>query len=555
QAAVQLKNYFGLAGCVIEVSALAEKFLVGTPATIPDYWSALFRAHRHLLLKRQCVVHCSHDSWFEQIWQRKLSVSGIGSLLLYFLPHVQGVIALYHHQSDGTWTQPVRRSLCLLAEQLPTVGLPLLSKISPLSYYQKLSDPHSNDRKTIKALLAQMGKLTHAGQVLLWRSHETKMFVHQWRHPKLADSGTIDRPHLSLSLDPGFGSLPTGVEHFRSDPKLELKSTSVHFYPKAFMTFPVYSQTRHLGTLLFIDIAPWLVDKLSIIMKPLLGPLALAWERDLESDRLAEAVKVRTEQLEAEAEAAQQISEAKGQYLSMVNHELRTPLASVLGFARLLGEEIYGPLNEKQHQYVKAITESGEFLLELVSDLLDLSKLEAHREELYWETVAIADLCQAALSFVAAWSEKEQIALNLEIDSSLGVCCVDQRRWKQILLNLLSNALKFTPAQGQITLRVSPLKGGIAFSIIDTGVGIETNNLNKLFEPFAQIRNPQSRKYRGTGLGLPLSRELARLHGGDLTVVSTPGQGSCFTAWLPPMGCSTVGEVPDQSTLGGELGA
>jgi signal transduction histidine kinase len=215
-----------------------------------------------------------------------------------------------------------------------------------------------------------------------------------------------------------------------------------------------------------------------------------------------------------------------------MTHELRTPLASILGFAKMLREELYGPLNAKQKQYVSGIIGSGEHLLALVNDFLDLSKIDANREELFLEKVVVEDICLASLAIVETKAEEAGLTLNLEIAPDISFCCVDQRRVKQILVNLLSNAVKFTKS-GNINLQVKLEERMLVFSVIDTGIGITATDMEKLFQPFQQLNNSLNRKQKGTGLGLAVSRKLAQLHGGSLSVTSEPGQGSCFTLRLP----------------------
>ncbi len=238
------------------------------------------------------------------------------------------------------------------------------------------------------------------------------------------------------------------------------------------------------------------------------------------------------EEIESQKVAALEADRLKSEFIAHISHELRNPLTAILGFARMLGEEIYGSLNNKQMQYIKAITASGNHLLDLINDLLDLSKIEADREELYLETVPIEAVCLTSMSIVQELAKQKALELKLEIEPGLKECSADRRRLKQILVNLLSNAVKFTEA-GKIILQVKENSGSIEFSVIDTGIGIDAANLEKIFEPFVQIRNHLTKKYQGTGLGLPLSAKLARLHGGNLVVTSEKGQGSCFTLSLP----------------------
>jgi len=213
-------------------------------------------------------------------------------------------------------------------------------------------------------------------------------------------------------------------------------------------------------------------------------------------------------------------------------HECRQPLSAILGLARMLSEEIYGSLNPKQLEYVQAIISSGDHLLSLTNDFLDLSKIEAEKEELFLERVLIEEVCQASQAIIYPGATNKDLSLHLEIESGIGFCVADPMRLKQILVNLLSNAVKYTE-EGSITLRVSQDEDNFLFSVIDTGIGISPENQQKLFQPFVQISNSHNRKQKGTGLGLVLSLKLARLHGGDLTLESAENQGSCFTLHLP----------------------
>ncbi len=222
----------------------------------------------------------------------------------------------------------------------------------------------------------------------------------------------------------------------------------------------------------------------------------------------------------------------KGEFLSYMTHELRTPLTGILGFARMLDKQLYGELNDKQREYVRGIATSGEHLLSLVNDFLDFSKLETKGEELLLEPMVVEELCQATFSMVQSKATELELGLNLEIEDTVGIFVADQRRIKQILLNLISNALKFTE-KGSVTLRVTQEHHTLLFSVIDTGIGIKPEDQAKLFEPFEQIKNILQQKHRGTGLGLAIARQLAQLHGGDLTCTSEVGKGSCFQLILP----------------------
>ena len=190
-------------------------------------------------------------------------------------------------------------------------------------------------------------------------------------------------------------------------------------------------------------------------------------------------------------------------------------------------------MNDKQLQYINLIANSGAYLKDLINDFLDLSRIDADKEELSLEKFAVEDLCLASLSLVQQRAEEGGLDCRLEIAKNVNFCRADQRRLKQILVNLLANAIKFTET-GSVTLKVECEKQQLIFSIIDTGIGIELEDQKKLFRPFGQIKkHPLTRKHKGTGLGLALSRKLAQLHGGDITLTSEIGKGTCLMVVIP----------------------
>ena len=234
------------------------------------------------------------------------------------------------------------------------------------------------------------------------------------------------------------------------------------------------------------------------------------------------------EQLEKEKQSWLDEEKSKQEHISHLNHELRSPISSIVGFARMLKEQYYGPLNPKQLQYVSGILSSAEHLLALVKNYLDIVKIDANKQKLDLEKLAVGEICQAVIFIVAEKAKAKDLELVLDLDSSIDFCIADSLRLKQILINLLSNAIKFTDL-GKITLEVQLKQNLLNFSVIDTGTGISKENIAKLFKPFPQISShPES-----TGLGLALSRKLAQLHGGDITVTSKLGKGSCFILTIP----------------------
>lgn len=233
----------------------------------------------------------------------------------------------------------------------------------------------------------------------------------------------------------------------------------------------------------------------------------------------------------------------KDEFLANMSHELRTPLNAILGMTEGLQEKIFGPLNEQQHQALSTVERSGNHLLELINDVLDVAKIEAGQVDLHCEAVAVKLLCQSSLTFIKQQAFKKNIAVESKIPDTLPKLWGDERRLRQILLNLLNNAVKFTPEGGKVTLEVQeikqlseqgdPLPSQIQIAIHDTGIGIAPEHLEQLFQPFIQIDSALNRQYMGTGLGLALVKRLVKLHGGEVEVTSMLKVGSCFTVKLP----------------------
>ncbi len=241
----------------------------------------------------------------------------------------------------------------------------------------------------------------------------------------------------------------------------------------------------------------------------------------------------------------------KSEFLANMSHELRTPLNAILGLSEGLQEEIFGVLNERQKQFISTIERSGRHLLELINDILDVSKIEAGKLELEMDSVSVIPLCKSSLSFVKQQATRKNIQLKTSVPNDLEEIIVDERRMRQVLINLLSNAVKFTPSGGQVILDVhleplcisvddpnSPSSDAhphysLCFSVIDTGIGIAPTDINKLFQPFIQIDSSLNRKYAGTGLGLTLVKQIVEMHGATISVSSELNQGSCFTVRLP----------------------
>ena len=225
-------------------------------------------------------------------------------------------------------------------------------------------------------------------------------------------------------------------------------------------------------------------------------------------------------------------SHHKSEFLANMSHELRTPLNAIIGFSEVLSERMFGELNEKQDEYLKDIHASGQHLLSLINDILDLSKIEAGRMELEVTDFDLPTAIENALMLVRERAARRGIELHRSVDERLGQIRADERKLRQVLLNLLSNAIKFTPEGGCIGVEAKPLDGSIEVSVSDTGVGIAPEDQEAVFEEFRQVGTAE-KKMEGTGLGLALSRKFIELHGGNIWVKSQVGEGSTFTFTVP----------------------
>lgn len=260
-----------------------------------------------------------------------------------------------------------------------------------------------------------------------------------------------------------------------------------------------------------------------------------------ESERTLEGrVHERTRELEeSEQELARARDEAlaanqhKSAFLANMSHELRTPLNAVIGFSEVLSEKYFGELTDKQSEYVTDIHQSGHHLLSLINDILDLSKIEAGRLELAPSEFHLAATCENALSLMRERALRAELTVVEEVDEDVGSIVADERKVKQILINLLTNAVKFSEPGGTVTLRARNVGEDVELSVVDTGVGIAAADQQLVFEEFRQVENDYTRKQEGTGLGLALCKRLVELHGGRISLTSAPGEGSTFTFTIP----------------------
>jgi len=338
-------------------------------------------------------------------------------------------------------------------------------------------------------------------------------------------------------INPETGEYFTQPIHIPNHEDIDLNPAQLacvqNTHRKSLLSVPVFIRDQFFGG---IELHTTLYhrqfseDEITLLQR-IADQTAIALYNAKSYERLEELVQERTQELEAEKLLSEAANRAKSDFLANMSHELRTPLTSILGFSSVLLKQVFGNLNEKQMQYLDNIYASGEHLLELINDLLDLSKIEAGREELMIEQISVSDMCEACLLAMQQQVITKGLSLMYEVPPDL-IYHGDRRRLKQILLNLLSNAIKFTD-QGAVSLKVFQHENWVKFAVQDTGIGIDPNNLSQLFQPFHQVQSGLDRTYQGTGLGLALARKLAQLHGGTITVESAVGEGSCFTLELP----------------------
>lgn len=294
---------------------------------------------------------------------------------------------------------------------------------------------------------------------------------------------------------------------------------------KAVFAFPITIGPKVVGVLEFFADHPCEPDQLTLEVMTHVGQ---------QLGRVIERAKAERD-LKAAKEAAEDANRAKSEFLATMSHELRTPLNAIIGFSDIICGEILGPLGHPDYkEYVFDIRSGGKHLLDLINDILDVSRCDSGQLKLVEEVVDLAAMLQASLAEIEAQADEKGLVLEADLPERRVLVRCDERRIKQVLANLFTNAVKFT-TKGRIEAKLSGgPEDGITFKISDTGIGISESDLERVFEPFTQVNSSLSRRHDGTGLGLPLCRSLVELHGGRLTVESTFGQGTTASVWLPP---------------------
>lgn len=274
--------------------------------------------------------------------------------------------------------------------------------------------------------------------------------------------------------------------------------------------------------------------------------LYLVWRSHRENQRfrneLEEKIQERTERLEEAKAMAEAANRAKSEFLANMSHELRTPLNAIIGFSEALSEGLYGPLNEKQKEYLKDIERSGIRLLNTINDIIDVSRIEAGAVTLENAEFSLKELLFSSEAIFGEKAKMHNIEMTYSLEEGLDIIKGDQRKLKQILVNLISNSIKFTPDGGKVNViaKRAVNKYGdkvdadfIEISVEDTGIGIDEKDVPKLFQAFQQLESPYQKRYEGTGLGLFLIKRLIEMMGGKIWVQSEKGRGSKFTFVIP----------------------
>jgi len=341
-------------------------------------------------------------------------------------------------------------------------------------------------------------------------------------------AGVTETLPLSRGLVVGRAVLDQTVVHIEDlaaalDEFPQARTPQQQFGARTTLAVPLVRENRAVGVMLMRrrEVRSFTPTQIELV-KTFADQATIA----IENVRLFNEIQDKSRQLEM-------ANKHKSEFLANMSHELRTPLNAVIGFSEVLGERMFGDLNEKQSEYVSDIHDSGKHLLSLINDILDLSKVEAGRMELDVTTFDLPDAIRNSLTLISERAQRHGIDVRSNIDPTVGELSGDERKFKQILLNLLSNAVKFTPEGGSVTVNARRLDDAVEVSVSDTGIGIAEADHEAVFEEFRQVGSDYTKKSQGTGLGLALTRKFVELHGGRIWVNSEPGKGATFTFTIP----------------------
>lgn len=305
--------------------------------------------------------------------------------------------------------------------------------------------------------------------------------------------------------------------------------------PSAVVASPIIYSEKVLGVMVLASLTELNDNELGFIERitKQMGVSLNAINQYHDLKELSEQLKNSSREISKKNTQLEQANRLKTEFLANMSHELRTPLNAIIGFSEVLKDDLLGAMNAEQTDYVGEIFVSANHLLSLINDILDLSKIEAGKMELFLDQINVSELLSNAMTIIKEKAHNHNISLQLKVNDDVNLIQCDGRKIKQVVFNLLSNAVKFTPDGGEVILSAKRIKNDLEVSIIDTGIGIAKHDLSLLFRPFEQLDGSLSRQYEGTGLGLVMVKRLVELHGGQVTVSSEEGQGSCFKFIIP----------------------
>ena len=513
---------------------------------------------------RPAVVHNINDAVFAP-WKEDAVARGYASVAVFPLMDedvCMGLIAIYSDRSTAfadeelmmlnEFSQKIERgfhAMRLTREKRELEGQLLLKNIQSLRYKDvllRLSGTTGKDLdETLGRLTSEAAHILNVERFGIWlfNAEGTALeCLNQYASSESRhDKGMVVREdELSEEMSILYFRAPSALRSVISRSSFDMP------YPEEY----IQRELKPRGIISLFDVALIMNGKVAGVVRAEAVDGVRRWGTEEENfmanvARLIAVAIESSERKKAEAaliaakNEAEQANKAKSEFLANMSHELRTPLNAIIGFAELMNLGIGDPLTESQKRYVSDICSSGRHLLELVNEILDLSKVEADAAEFECSDVDVRLLVEQSLIFIREKSAKKKIEIVVAIEDDIPFIRADEMKAKQVLVNLLSNAVKFTPDGGRIAVEArrsgeSPAHGPemVAISVTDTGIGIDTEGVAKLFQPFQQVDSSYARKHEGTGLGLALSKKLVEKQNGRIWAESEPGKGSRFTFTL-----------------------
>ncbi|MBI4505879.1 MAG: GAF domain-containing protein, partial [Chloroflexi bacterium] len=403
------------------------------------------------------------------------------------------------------------------------------------------------DQTTLAGLAEHIGP--HLGRVLLVHSWELRLAAPDGGQAVAAAGGHGATARLGHRAPPDVGissrALRTGTPVVVADVQADPDYRALVPDARSLMAIPLRHDDRVVGVL-------------TMRGTPVgaFGPADVALARIVAAHTALALARIQLlDELRRQNVALEQASRLKSEFLANMSHELRTPLNAIIGFSELLLDAPpEGYDTATRHTYVQSIYESGQHLLALINDILDLSKVEAGRMELSLAPLLLDDLAARVITNVEPLAARKRIALEADL-SAAGEIVADQSKVKQILYNLLSNAIKFTPDGGRVTVTARRLPDSLELTVADTGIGVAPQDIERIFDEFQQLDSGPGRRYQGTGLGLALTKRFVELHGGRIWIESTPGEGSRFHFALPLRAAPAPAGVGEERPAGAAVAA